>query len=126
MHCVEQKRQDCAHGLRWPSEHYWFDNHMVRAILGPEVFALPIGQITDEHAQAAIKLLDKFDLVITLESLANNASSAAQKSLNAVLGWNLKTSRKCLPGKKCNPSWKTTAVPPGSVNPTQHRNEVFT
>merc|ERR1712039_99934 len=96
---------DCARDLKWwPSEHYWFDNHMVRVILGPKVFALPIGQITDEHARAAIKLLGEFDLVITLESLVN---TTAQSSLNALLGWNLHET-----------------LPP-VVNPTS-KKEVFT
>jgi hypothetical protein len=89
LQCVEAKRPDCGDhlGSNWFARtQNWFDNYMNRYILGPEVFELPTGEVNDTHAQAAIKVLDQFDLVVTLEGFATGST---QKSLNALLGWSL-------------------------------------
>jgi len=86
--CVEAKRQNCSDHLRWKDTPHFFDNYMVRFILGSEINMLPLGEITDEHAQAAIKVLEQFDLVTTLEGFK---TAGTQRSLNAVLGWSLAT-----------------------------------
>jgi len=88
LQCVEAKRQDCGEHLKFKDTTHFFDNYMVRFILGPEINSLPLGEITDEHAQAAIKVLEQFDVVATLEGFK---TAGTQRSLNAVLGWSLAT-----------------------------------
>jgi len=86
LQCVEARRRDCEEHLKNKHMTHWFDNYMIRFILGPEVYDLPLGEITEEHAQAAIKVLEQFDLVTTLEGFK---TASTQKALNAVLGWSL-------------------------------------
>lgn len=86
LQCVEAGRQDCGQDLKYPDTVHWLDNYMVRFVLGTDVDMLPPGAITDEHAQAAIKVLEQFDLVATLEGIK---SKTTQQSLNTLLGWNL-------------------------------------
>jgi hypothetical protein len=86
LQCVEAGRQYCGQDLKYPDTVHWFDNYMVRFVLGRDVAMLPPGAITDEHAQAAIRVLEQFDLVTTLEGIKRGTT---QQSLNTLLGWNL-------------------------------------
>ena len=61
-----------------------YDNFLVRTLAGPEVFALPAGQLTRTHLDEAKRRLARFDAVMVLERL--NEQAPAQ--LSHFLGWN--------------------------------------
>jgi len=61
--------------------HEFFDNYLIRFLLGPNVWAGPLSFINETHADLALNVLKKFDFVGTLEH--NGVDKLA-----ACVGWN--------------------------------------
>mmetsp|Transcript_27950 Transcript_27950/g.76833 ORF Transcript_27950/g.76833 Transcript_27950/m.76833 type:complete len:561 (-) Transcript_27950:244-1926(-) len=59
------------------------NNYYIRSLLGHEVFTLPFGSITRQHLEEAKSVLERFDIVLTLDG---EASPLADK-VNLTLGW---------------------------------------
>lgn len=85
--CVEQQNLTLckeASLKTWMPLWYNFDNKLIRWVLGPEVFLLPPGKITEEHARAAIEVLKKFDIVIHVETVM---ARTVRSLMRVKLGW---------------------------------------
>jgi len=65
-----------------------FDNYMVRSLLGYDGMWLPPGGVTKSHLQKAVRLLERFDLVLPLEFL--DCPQVVAK-MDRVLGWHVAT-----------------------------------
>lgn len=73
-------------GPEYSLEHgfVYFDNYVVRMLGGSATMTLPPGGVNASHLDAAIKVLDQFDLVVPLEELDSKSSQA---ELDRVIGW---------------------------------------
>jgi hypothetical protein len=67
---------------RWLSSHIPFDNLMVRSLNGPDVFRLPLGNITEEHLEKAKRRLEQFDVVLAIPTLYTDMIQ-----LHEMIGW---------------------------------------
>ena len=64
-----------------------FDNHLARTLLGADVYAAPIGAITQAHFQAAMERLRQVDVLFVGGKTAN----ASQRDVSHRLGWTVTT-----------------------------------
>lgn len=68
--------------------HVFFDNYLTRTLLGIDVYRLPMGAITGEHAQLAIRLLGAFSVVLLWDDLAQ-----AKTVFRRAFGWAMSSGR---------------------------------
>jgi len=61
----------------------FYDNFVVRTLGGMDVYRLPPGGVTEQHARRVIKLLESFDMVMFLEDI----NRPARLHLADRLGW---------------------------------------
>ena len=59
------------------------DNYLIRILLGPPAFFLPLGAINSTHLEEADHILSKFTLAIPLENLTTTGAAM----LRGLLGW---------------------------------------
>jgi len=89
VECIERRLEpDCASfdkGLMTMT-YTLFDNFAIRILLGPKVFALPPGGITEAHFNQALGLLGRFKLVLPLEKIH---TMQAMLDMDYVLGWHI-------------------------------------
>jgi len=71
--------------------HSWLvlDNYFIRMLLGHRAESIKMGGIKKKHAQKAIKMLKKFDLVTAIEQLDDKGAEL----LKDKLGWSQTMSR---------------------------------
>jgi len=63
----------------------YFDNYVVRVLGGPKVYNLQPGKVTEEHAKAAMQLLSKFKVRVSMDNVVQ--SKEAQEDFLQELGW---------------------------------------
>uniref|UniRef100_A0A7S1WNA4 Sulfotransferase family protein n=1 Tax=Alexandrium catenella TaxID=2925 RepID=A0A7S1WNA4_ALECA len=64
------------------------ENYVTRLLGGSEVMMLPAGSIGQEHFERARGILERFDLVVPLETLLSDRRAVS--ALNQALGWTLR------------------------------------
>jgi hypothetical protein len=66
------------------------NNYFIRSLLGEDVFLLPFGSITPAHLSEAKRVLEGFDVLLTMDE-AN--SSLMDSQLHSTLGWSVSDKR---------------------------------
>ena len=80
QYCFTDRRSDAGRNNRVPAG--FRDSFQTRALAGASTHGLPDGETTGEHLKAAKARLESFDLVMTVETLDEDAAVLA-----AVAGW---------------------------------------
>lgn len=83
LQCLRDGAPSCGQMLR--GAHSWviFDNYHVRTLLGERGLKIPPGQVTKQHAQQVIGMLEQFAIVTFVDEL----DSATPLMLRHTLGW---------------------------------------
>ena len=60
------------------------NNDFIRVLLGEKLFFAPLGGVKEEHLQLAMRVLEKFDVLLVMETMSSSSGTA---NIKWGLGW---------------------------------------